>query len=70
MAKWYKDGLQIVIDKIMEQINNQFNLVINDEDGSLFKAYEGENNIFPTSYIITLTELQMIIMKHCEHLYQ
>lgn len=35
-----KDGLQIVIDKIMEQINNQFNLVINDEDGSLSLVYD------------------------------
>lgn len=38
------DGLQIVVDKIMEQINvktgNQFSLVVNDEDGSLSLVYD------------------------------
>ena len=53
------DGINTVKFKNKQQALEQMKEQLNDEDGSLFKAYEGENNIFPTSYIITLTDLSL-----------
>ncbi|MGN1299004.1 MAG: permease-like cell division protein FtsX [Candidatus Scatovivens sp.] len=53
------DGINTVKFKNKQQALEQMKEQLKDEDGKLFKAYEGENNIFPTSYVITLTDLSL-----------
>ena len=53
------EGINTIKFKNKQQALEQLKEQLNDEDGTLFKAYEGENNIFPTSYIITLTDLSL-----------
>ena len=52
------EGINTVKFKNKQQALEQLKEQLNDETG-LLKTYEGENNILPTSYVITLTDLSL-----------
>ena len=52
------DGINTIDFKDKQAALEQLKEQLNDETG-LLKTYEGENNILPTSYVITLTDLSL-----------
>ena len=52
------DGINTIRFKNKQEALEQLKEQLNDESG-LLKTYEGENNILPTSYVITLTDLSL-----------
>lgn len=52
------EGINTIRFKNKQEALEQLKEQLNDESG-LFDAYEGENNILPTSYVITLTDLSL-----------
>ncbi len=51
------DGINTVVFKNKQQALDDFKEMMKDRKEFL-KAYEGENNIFPASYVVTLTNLE------------
>ena len=52
------EGINTIKFKNKQQALEQLKEQLNDDTG-LLKTYEGENNILPTSYVITLTDLSL-----------
>lgn len=53
------NGINTCKFKTKQQALEQMKESLKDYDGNLMETYEGENNIFPASYIVTLTDLSL-----------
>ena len=53
------EGINTCKFKTKQEALEQMKESLKDYDGDLLETYEGENNIFPASYVVTLTDLSM-----------
>ena len=53
------EGINTCRFKTKQEALEQMKESLKDYDGDLMETYEGENNIFPPSYMITLTDLSL-----------